>query len=319
MKRLHRSFTLSAATISLLILSSSARSEVIIEGAYSLYANVNGEQFEVGEYTPELINGLSGSGGKTLTVPVPGSFGIGANLTSKAEWKIENASFGLFAEAKAEATADWFDEETGRTKARPAVLTTASASWTDRLSLFSEGEIPSPLPEFVTLNYRLEGQIDASTFLDPQSPQALYDASADIFASIDYGQGTGSADFRFRPRFNNQNTSPTRTENFSFLLTLEAPLGPSGIVDINASFEGTVFTTYGTVTFDARNTMAFESVLLPDGRTPEEAGFNLVFESGLLSPNISTNVVPEPTSMALFGVGLCATGVLYRRKRTATA
>ncbi|WP_425397048.1 hypothetical protein [Aeoliella sp.] len=43
------------------------------------------------------------------------------------------------------------------------------------------------------------------------------------------------------------------------------------------------------------DTLSIESITLPDGRTPEEAGYTLTFESGRPSPN----VVPEPGAVSL--------------------
>ena len=63
-------------------------------------------------------------------------------------------------------------------------------------------------------------------------------------------------------------------------------------------------------------TFAFTAVTLPDGRTPEEAGLSLRFDSGLASPNGPAPVAtPEPTSVVLFGTGLVILGAVGRCRR----
>ena len=63
-------------------------------------------------------------------------------------------------------------------------------------------------------------------------------------------------------------------------------------------------------------TFSFTSVTLPDGRTPEQAGLSLRFDSGIASPNGSGAVAtPEPTSVALFGAGLVSLLAVYGRRR----
>ena len=63
-------------------------------------------------------------------------------------------------------------------------------------------------------------------------------------------------------------------------------------------------------------TFSFDAVRLADGRTPEEAGLSLTFESGITSPNSQS--VPEPSSIVMLASG--AIGLLgcgwRRRQRT---
>jgi hypothetical protein len=64
-------------------------------------------------------------------------------------------------------------------------------------------------------------------------------------------------------------------------------------------------------TSDASHTLSIESILLPDGTTPESQGMSLAFESGIASPNLRG--VPEPGGMAL-ALAIFLGGVARRRR-----
>ena len=60
------------------------------------------------------------------------------------------------------------------------------------------------------------------------------------------------------------------------------------------------------------DTVWIDSVTFPDGTTPESNGFDLVFASGMQSPNIAT---PEPSTFALLGIGAVSViGYGWRRR-----
>ena len=65
------------------------------------------------------------------------------------------------------------------------------------------------------------------------------------------------------------------------------------------------------LSFIGTDSFTLNSITFSDGSTPEDHGFDIVFESGRLSPNISS--VPEPTSVFIL---LCASLVIgYKRQR----
>lgn len=75
---------------------------------------------------------------------------------------------------------------------------------------------------------------------------------------------------------------------------------------------------WGTASVDSLHTVSLSGLTLADGTTPESAGYTVTFASGLLSPNLAPNPVPEPSSLALIGLG-AASFVAWRRRRAVLA
>lgn len=94
----------------------------------------------------------------------------------------------------------------------------------------------------------------------------------------------------------------TASNSTSVLLTIDAVLGGNGKAPINASLTAISNTSYGIVKVKAGHTLGLEAILMPDGTTPESNGFELVFDSGMQSPNL----VPEPSTLAMITFGLLA-------------
>jgi hypothetical protein len=73
------------------------------------------------------------------------------------------------------------------------------------------------------------------------------------------------------------------------------------------AINGRIFMHFG-------DTMSLESILLPDGTTPESHGYQLEFDSGLPSPNLT---VPEPSTLVLLGIGAFGLFAWRRRRKAA--
>jgi len=71
----------------------------------------------------------------------------------------------------------------------------------------------------------------------------------------------------------------------------------------------------GAATADFANTLDLQAVTFTDGLTPESHGFDLIFGSGMSSPNLQVATVPEPASVALFSIGALGMARMLRRRR----
>ena len=88
----------------------------------------------------------------------------------------------------------------------------------------------------------------------------------------------------------------------------------SGFGDNSASISIGLRTAGGESKLLAPNTIKPSAILMPDGTTPESHGWEIVFDSGLQSPNLVS--VPEPTSFSLSLWALfAAIGTIVRCKQ----
>jgi hypothetical protein len=73
-----------------------------------------------------------------------------------------------------------------------------------------------------------------------------------------------------------------------------------------------VSTKFGIDMISFGRTMKLTSLTFPDGSTPESLGYDIVFDSGMQSPNIE--LVPEPHALSLWTIGIAAALVVQNIK-----
>ncbi|WP_435009189.1 PEP-CTERM sorting domain-containing protein [Tundrisphaera lichenicola] len=139
------------------------------------------------------------------------------------------------------------------------------------------------------------------------------------------GTLTGYEDSDSRSSFNQLNMTVAVINNFTTLnlLGLKGPLG--AVVTGNATLDSQLRTSFsisaglsfGLQNFehvvDASHTFELTSITFADGTTPEQLGYDLVFDSGRISPNLRS--VPEPSSFILLSLGSLGL-YLAKAKRT---
>lgn len=264
-----------------------------IHGQYHLDV-VFDSAFEVDD--PEGLS--AGNGG---TISASGS----ADFSARAFWTASNATFGVLAEA--EGRAGWLFS--------PSAKSTVTTSWTDRFQLVATGAGTVPLPNSLEFQYRIDAQLEATT-LDRNAWHLAVGQT--VFAN---GSLTGRVNgVPFSAGVSVPHNQRNDSESYSALLTVSSLLDSSGFGDLSATISAQANTSYGRVTINAGHTMELVSILMPDGSTPEENGFQLVFDSGMESPNLlNTSAVPEPSSLALLGSGaLGLIGFGVRRRKVGT-
>lgn len=240
-----------------------------------------------GEVKVEDIDALAGNGG--------GSISAEGNVLfeASAEWHTKNGSLGVFAQS--EARAGWLHS--------PAAKSSVTTSWNDRFTLVGDVSL---LPEKVKINYLITADMTATT-LDKTANFRANGRTVSAFGTlsgsvngVSYSVGVGV------PQDENFDS-----KSVSYLFSVDAILGPGGSSDFFKSFTANTDVSYGIVTINAGNTMGLQSITFPDGSLPEDHGFELVFDSGMPSPNI----VPEPTGLILSAIaGLLSNRFRWRRK-----
>ena len=93
-------------------------------------------------------------------------------------------------------------------------------------------------------------------------------------------------------------------------LTTSVPVSPTGSFLVNYAVTLETWGRVGTTKGDFFNTLTFDSILLPNGQTPESQGMTITFASGAISPN-----VPEPSSTLLGALGGAGLPGFWRRRK----
>lgn len=190
----------------------------------------------------------------------------------------------------------------------------ARATWSDTLTNASSVRIDGMI-----LRFHLSGLLEASIGADP-GPGFPAQSSASVRLSV-YDNNRPESAFRATWSLNSQTGSSYQTVLISDRVTanpvnvdFRIPTNGGTYVDftlvgpgpwgLQITLEAGALSYSGAAESLFFNTAALTGIFLPDGSTPESIGATLVFDSGIGSPNLAS--VPEPTSLALFGMGVFA-------------
>jgi hypothetical protein len=174
-------------------------------------------------------------------------------------------------ECTAQANADW--------TFAPQTTTKAQVRWVDTMHCNGEGDVA--LPPYLNLRFRVEGNGTAST----NAPQNGIGNGAFAGASLTVTDFTDS----FLPLHSEsvgvqyQQTSDSKRIDATVNIPVRL-FGKTGTIHLGWGLHGS--TQNGLVTVDVGKTITFVGIFMPDGSTPEEHRFTIVFDSGILSPNV---------------------------------
>jgi hypothetical protein len=173
----------------------------------------------------------------------------------------------------------------------PTVQGNVSVSWMDSFQLLAR--TPGiTLPPGMDLIFRAKVEGAVADRLDPPITQP---ANKMFFSS-----------FLGNQQFGENHDPLDGIVEFNSPISAKVAVGAHGAGNISYGFGIQLNTATGLDIADFGDTMKLESITFADGTTPESRGYDIVFASGMGSPNISA--VPEPDSASLLLLG---TGVIF--------
>lgn len=203
-----------------------------------------------------------------------------AEASASASYKATGNGYSLGVEADLNTQGSVFIGNIGGidTYESPSADIDVSANFQDVYRLVGQGTVPF---NSTVLNLNLEGLFDSSTtateFSQVRAKAFLKDrATGDSFLVAEYARGFGEE---------------KGTNDVSAFLSISKLLGPNQNTIINAGLRATGFASgEASLKIGFGKTLTLESITFPDGSTPESHGFAIVFESGLVSPNLPSLV-----------------------------
>lgn len=192
--------------------------------------------------------------------------------------------------------------------------------WSDEISLEWNKDIPEPTLPSNSLNFTfglsgtLYANIKDSEFKggDVATTSAKFGFSAGPFGSKTLLDETWTFNYFSKPFVGIYDEI---NENVTY--TLELPNSESSISSILYSYQLSLYSgasSDATSSTDFFNTVTLDSITFADGSTPESYGWDIVFESGITSPNV-TQSVPEPLTILGTATAL-GFGAFFKRKNT---
>ncbi|MEW4486433.1 PEP-CTERM sorting domain-containing protein [Thalassoglobus sp. JC818] len=181
-----------------------------------------------------------------------------------------------------------------------ASIASIQATWTDTIVWTGPGPAPSSLFLGVTLDGDMMGQLNSSPEGRSISGSALVriqDAvSLADFGVLSYSSSQGLGRFSVSDAIGVSRDGLSDTYTFSVL------------------FQASAIANEGWFEVNTQNTFGFFDVTLADGTSVLD---QISFESGL-QPS-ATNPIPEPTSMALFSLGILGAGTMRSCRRNSNS
>ena len=182
-----------------------------------------------------------------------------------------------------------------------------SVSWTDEISLVYNGTGQSTIfpGSSILLNYTLEGVLATSINGEKFPGNGVHSAASINFSSL--SKSISFASHRDRSDLEGQDAK------ISTQLSVAATIDPIWKVGFSTSLSAKANSSWGSGSASFLNTLSFDSVTFLDGTTPESRGFDVIFASGIQSPNLTN--VPLPSAFWLFGIGFI-TLIRYKERNS---
>ncbi|MEX2168346.1 MAG: PEP-CTERM sorting domain-containing protein [Pirellulales bacterium] len=182
----------------------------------------------------------------------------------------------------------------------------ASMNWNDRYRLFGEGVLP--FNQTIT-KWRFHANFENG---DDERQRFYY---WDVYGKITVNDPAAAESFGtvieyFRT--NREDVDGIGSRSVSGLATFTYNLDDVRGSDYKLNIGIQARTEGSWLRILAGNTFELTAIEFPDGSTPEDHGFQIVFDSGARSPNIG---VPEPSTAVLTAIGAICAAVVFRRSR----
>ena len=202
---------------------------------------------------------------------------VEGSATASATYKAvgDGYSFG----AAIEATATGSIEVDGITHFSSSSVVVTSG-WMDKLHLVGSGQLPAGS---LNLNFGMDGTFHSNLDQSQDISQTVMTVEFEDRAT---GQSYGRVEYQQEWNGFNETLTTSGPTSVSALIQLNKLLGSDKSATLQGRIRAEGFTTGGTVDLVFDHTIRLQSITFPDGSTPESHGFEVVFDSGLFSPNV---------------------------------
>ena len=185
----------------------------------------------------------------------------------------------------------------------------ADGTWSDQFSLDDSGVDTATRAAYAGMdlifNYALEGRVS----LDVRTNDIFGYTVADYLIELQAGNPAPERD-RVSGRMTGFGGGAVDIDELLSVTLTQSPTGAYAYA-LHISLRVTALDADAIIDFG--NTASPFSITFANGVRPEDIGYQLNFDSGMSSPNISA--VPEPGSIALLGLGLVGLGFASRRRK----